>query len=100
MFEQFPFAGRAAFFGPGQYHKLAEFLTSDSLTAQGYFEFEGFTGHLPAKREREHQAWLQISSGCNMVVRLLHRPVHSGREVSGRPPSWSRRWSGWPPTGW
>ena len=33
--------------GPGQVHKLAEFLTRDSLTAQGYFEFEGFTGHLP-----------------------------------------------------
>ena len=43
-------------FGPGQVHKLAEFLTSDSLTAQGYFEFEGFTGHLPTKRAREFQA--------------------------------------------
>src|SRR5215212_5307458 len=51
VFEQFPFVDVA--FGPGQYHKLAEFLTSDSLTAQGYFEFEGFTGHLPATRERE-----------------------------------------------
>ena len=38
VFEQFPFVDVA--FGPGQYHKLAEFLTSDSLTAQGYFEFE------------------------------------------------------------
>ena len=45
VFEQFPFVDVA--FGPGQVHKLAEFLTSDSLTAQGYFEFEGFTGHLP-----------------------------------------------------
>jgi len=63
VFEQFPFVDVA--FGPGQFHKLAEFLTSDSLTAQGYFEFEGFTGHLPAKREREHQAWVQISVGCD-----------------------------------
>ena len=50
VFEQFPFVDVA--FGPGQVHRLAEFLTSDSLTAQGYFEFEGFTGHLPMKRER------------------------------------------------
>src|SRR3954466_14913629 len=37
VFRQFPFVDVA--FGPGQVHKLAEFLTSDSLTAQGYFEF-------------------------------------------------------------
>ena len=56
VFARFPFVDVA--FGPGQVHKLAEFLTSDSLTAQGFFEFEGFTGHLPrAERhvdEREH----------------------------------------------
>ena len=63
VFRQFPFVDVA--FGPGQVHKLAEFLTSDSLTAQGYFEFEGFTGHLPMRRAREHQAWVQISVGCN-----------------------------------
>jgi tRNA-2-methylthio-N6-dimethylallyladenosine synthase len=80
VFEQFPFVDVA--FGPGQYHKLAEFLTSDSLTAQGYFEFEGFTGHLPAKREREHQAWLQISSGCNMSCAYCIVPSTRGREVS------------------
>ena len=51
MFRQFPFVDVA--FGPGQVHKLAEFLTTDSLTAQGFFEFEGFTGHLPAKRARD-----------------------------------------------
>src|SRR3954453_15868881 len=38
VFAQFPFVDVA--FGPGQVHKLAEFLTSDSLTAQGFFEFE------------------------------------------------------------
>src|SRR4029077_3588157 len=51
VFARFPFVDVA--FGPGQVHKLAEFLTSDSLSAQGYFEFEGFTGDLPAKRERD-----------------------------------------------
>jgi tRNA-2-methylthio-N6-dimethylallyladenosine synthase len=80
VFAQFPFVDVA--FGPGQVHKLAEFLTSDSLTAQGFFEFEGFTGHLPAKREREVQAWIQISAGCNMVCSYCIVPSTRGREVS------------------
>src|SRR5680860_1389041 len=50
VFRRFPFVDVA--FGPGQVHRLAEFLTSDSLSAQGYFEFEEFSGHLPARRER------------------------------------------------
>ena len=80
VFELFPFVDVA--FGPGQVHKLAEFLTSDSLTAQGYFEFEGFTGHLPMKREREFQAWVQISVGCNCVCSYCIVPSTRGREVS------------------
>src|SRR3954468_5228434 len=80
VFAQFPFVDVA--FGPGQVHKLAEFLTSDSLTAQGFFEFEGFTGHLPAKRQREVQAWIQISAGCNMVCSYCIVPSTRGREVS------------------
>jgi tRNA-2-methylthio-N6-dimethylallyladenosine synthase len=80
VFARFPFVDVA--FGPGQVHKLAEFLTSDSLTAQGYFEFEGFTGHLPAKRAREFQGWLQISVGCNCVCSYCIVPSTRGREVS------------------
>jgi tRNA-2-methylthio-N6-dimethylallyladenosine synthase len=80
VFARFPFVDVA--FGPGQVHKLAEFLTSDSLTAQGYFEFEGFTGHLPAKRERDFQAWVQISVGCNCVCSYCIVPSTRGREVS------------------
>jgi tRNA-2-methylthio-N6-dimethylallyladenosine synthase len=80
VFELFPFVDVA--FGPGQVHKLAEFLTSDSLTAQGYFEFEGFTGHLPMKRERDFQAWVQISVGCNCVCSYCIVPSTRGREVS------------------
>jgi tRNA-2-methylthio-N6-dimethylallyladenosine synthase len=80
VFRQFPFVDVA--FGPGQVHKLAEFLTSDSLTAQGFFEFEGFTGHLPPKRAREAQAWMQISVGCNMRCAFCIVPSTRGREVS------------------
>jgi tRNA-2-methylthio-N6-dimethylallyladenosine synthase len=80
VFRQFPFVDVA--FGPGQVHKLAEFLTTDSLTAQGFFEFEGFTGHLPAKRAREYQAWMQISVGCNCRCSYCIVPSTRGREVS------------------
>jgi tRNA-2-methylthio-N6-dimethylallyladenosine synthase len=80
VFRQFPFVDVA--FGPGQVHKLAEFLTSDSLSAQGYFEFEGFTGHLPAKRARQFQAWVQISVGCNCRCSYCIVPSTRGREVS------------------
>src|SRR5919202_2677856 len=80
VFRQFPFVDVA--FGPGQVHKLAEFLTSDSLTAQGFFEFEGFTGHLPGKRSREFQAWMQISVGCNCACAYCIVPSTRGREVS------------------
>jgi len=80
VFTRFPFVDVA--FGPGQVHKLAEFLTSDSITAQGFFEFEGFTGHLPAKRTREFQAWVQISVGCNSRCSYCIVPSTRGREVS------------------
>jgi tRNA-2-methylthio-N6-dimethylallyladenosine synthase len=80
VFRRFPFVDVA--FGPGQVHKLAEFLTSDSITAQGFFEFEGFTGRLPEKRAREFQAWVQISVGCNMRCTYCIVPSTRGHEVS------------------
>src|SRR5476649_1723870 len=83
VFARFPFVDVA--FGPGQVHRLAEFLTSDSLSAQGFFEFEGFTGHLPARRERPFQGWLQISVGCNCACSYCIVPSTRGREVSRAP---------------
>ena len=83
VFDRFPFVDVA--FGPGQIGRLAEFLTSDSLTAQGFFEFEDFSGHLPAKRERDFQAWLQISQGCNCACSYCIVPSTRGREESRDP---------------
>jgi tRNA-2-methylthio-N6-dimethylallyladenosine synthase len=84
VFRRFPFVDVA--FGPGQIHRLAEFLNSDSLTAQGYFEFEEFSGDLPARRTRPFQGWLQISQGCNCVCSYCIVPSTRGREQS-RPPA-------------
>jgi tRNA-2-methylthio-N6-dimethylallyladenosine synthase len=83
VFRRFPFVDVA--FGPGQIHKLAEFLNSDSLSAQGYFEFEDFSGHLPSRRERRFQGWLQISQGCNCRCSYCIVPSTRGREVSRDP---------------
>jgi tRNA-2-methylthio-N6-dimethylallyladenosine synthase len=80
VFERFPFVDVA--FGPGQVNRLADFLLSDNLGAQGYFEFETFTGELPAKRMRTVQGWLQISVGCNCRCSYCIVPTTRGREVS------------------
>jgi tRNA-2-methylthio-N6-dimethylallyladenosine synthase len=83
VFQRFPFVDVA--FGPGQIHKLAEFLNSDSLSAQGYFEFEDFSGHLPTRRVREFQGWLQVSQGCNCNCAYCIVPSTRGREISRDP---------------
>ncbi len=82
VFGRFPFVDVA--FGPGQIHKLAEFLTSDSLTAQGYFEFEDFAGHLPSQRQRPFQALAADLAGLQLRLLVLHRPVDA--RARGQPP--------------
>ena len=77
VFEQFPFVDVA--FGPGQVHRLAEFLTSDSLTAQGYFEFEGFTG--PAAAGAGVPGLGPGPVGCNAHA-PLHRAFHRGGSLA------------------
>ncbi|MEX0993666.1 MAG: tRNA (N6-isopentenyl adenosine(37)-C2)-methylthiotransferase MiaB [Solirubrobacterales bacterium] len=83
VFERFPFVDVA--FGPSQIDKLGEFLQADDLSAQGYFEFEGFAGDLPMKRERPYQAWVQVSVGCNCVCSYCIVPSTRGRERSRSP---------------
>ena len=97
VFERFPFVDVA--FGPGQIGRLAEFLASDSLSAQGYFEFEEFSGHLPMRREREFQAWLQISQGCNCRARTASCRRRAGASRAATPTSCSPRPARWSPTG-
>ena len=80
IFADYPFVDVA--FGPGQAGKLAEFLASDSIGAQGYFEFESFTADLPMKAGQGHHAWVQISVGCNCRCSYCIVPTTRGREVS------------------
>lgn len=83
LFEKYPFIDVA--FGPGQIDGLAEFLTSDSIEAQGYFEFNHFSADLPAKRDSTFQAWLQVSQGCNCACSYCIVPSTRGREQSRHP---------------
>ena len=97
VFEQFPFVDVA--FGPGQVHKLAEFLTSDSLTAQGFFEFEGFTGHLPAQaRARRSRAGCRSASAATAAARTASCPRRAGARSPAAGGARRARSERWPPT--
>ena len=68
---------------------LASWATTSAPAAtwpRGHFStFDEFSGHLPLKRERPHQAWLQISMGCNSNCSYCIVPSVRGREHSRRP---------------
>ena len=80
VFERYPFVDVA--FGPGQVDQLGQFLLSDSVQAQGYFEFGGFTGELPMRSKQSASAWMQISVGCNQKCSYCIVPSTRGLEVS------------------
>src|SRR3954447_18716977 len=81
LFERYPFVDLA--FGPGAIHTLEDFIQAGGDIPAGHFStFDRFAGHLPGKRERRHQAWLQISQGCNSKCSYCIVPSVRGREQS------------------
>ena len=81
VFRDFPFVDIA--FGPGEVNRLGELLARERIQAVGAFTFDGrFSGDLPSLRERAHQAWVQISVGCNCVCSYCIVPSVRGRESS------------------
>jgi tRNA-2-methylthio-N6-dimethylallyladenosine synthase len=81
VFRDFPFVDIA--FGPGEVSRLGELVARERIEAVGAFSFDGaFSGSLPSKRERPHQAWVQISVGCNCVCAYCIVPAVRGRERS------------------
>ncbi len=85
VFRDFPFVDIA--FGPGEVNRLGELLARERIQAVGAFTFDGlFSGDLPSLRDRPHQAWVQISVGCNCVCSYCIVPSVRGRE-SSRPPA-------------
>jgi tRNA-2-methylthio-N6-dimethylallyladenosine synthase len=81
VFEQFPFVDIA--FGPGEVTRLGELVARERIQTVGAFSFDGeFSATLPSRRERPHQAWVQISVGCNSVCSYCIVPSVRGRERS------------------
>jgi tRNA-2-methylthio-N6-dimethylallyladenosine synthase len=50
-----------------------------------FAEWTHFAGDLPARRERQFQAWVQVSMGCNSKCAYCIVPAVRGREQSRRP---------------
>jgi tRNA-2-methylthio-N6-dimethylallyladenosine synthase len=85
IFELYP--GVDVAFGPGSIPHLADWLGAGGMgVPRGRFaEWRQFAGDLPARRERQFQAWVQISMGCNSVCSYCIVPAVRGREQSRRP---------------
>ncbi len=85
IFETYPFVDVA--FGPGSIPHLAEWLGAGGIGVErGRFgTHEHFAGHLPERRERSFQAWVQVSMGCNSTCSYCIVPAVRGREQSRRP---------------
>src|SRR4051812_7301255 len=85
IFELYPHVDVA--FGPGSIPHLAEWIgTGGEGVPRGRFaEWRHFASDLPARRERPHQAWVQVSMGCNSKCSYCIVPAVRGREQSRRP---------------
>ena len=56
-----------------------------SQRAPSALDERSFAGQLPRRRERDFQAWVQISMGCNSKCSYCIVPAVRGREQSRRP---------------
>ena len=87
LFGLYPYVDVA--FGPGSIPHLAEWIGAGgegvARSAFGTGEERRFSAGLPMHRERRHQAWVQISMGCNSKCAYCIVPAVRGREVSRRP---------------
>ncbi|MDQ2910164.1 MAG: tRNA (N6-isopentenyl adenosine(37)-C2)-methylthiotransferase MiaB [Actinomycetota bacterium] len=86
LFTLYPYVDVA--FGPGSIPHLGEWLGAGGFgVAPGAFGLDerSFAGRLPMRRERDFQAWVQISMGCNSKCAYCIVPAVRGREQSRRP---------------
>ncbi|MGL6278589.1 MAG: tRNA (N6-isopentenyl adenosine(37)-C2)-methylthiotransferase MiaB [Gaiella sp.] len=85
LFELYPFVDVA--FGPGSIPHFGDWLGAGGVGVdRGRFgTHEHFAGHLPQRRERRFQAWVQVSMGCNSTCSYCIVPAVRGREQSRRP---------------
>jgi tRNA-2-methylthio-N6-dimethylallyladenosine synthase len=85
IFEQYPFVDVA--FGPGSIPHLGDWIEAGGYAVpRGKFgTHEHFAAHMPMRRERRVQAWVQVSMGCNSKCAYCIVPAVRGREQSRRP---------------
>jgi tRNA-2-methylthio-N6-dimethylallyladenosine synthase len=86
LFSLYPYVDVA--FGPGSIPHLGEWIGAGGEgVAPGSFGLDdrAFAARLPMHRERRHQAWVQISMGCNSKCAYCIVPAVRGREASRRP---------------
>jgi tRNA-2-methylthio-N6-dimethylallyladenosine synthase len=86
LFTLYPYVDVA--FGPGSIPHLGEWLgAGGNGVAPGAFGLDerSFAGRLPRRRERDFQAWVQVSMGCNSKCSYCIVPAVRGREQSRRP---------------
>jgi tRNA-2-methylthio-N6-dimethylallyladenosine synthase len=86
LFTLYPYVDVA--FGPGSIPHLGEWLgAGGNGVAPGAFGLDerSFAGRLPRRRERDFQAWVQISMGCNSKCSYCIVPAVRGREQSRQP---------------
>jgi len=85
IFEQYPFVDVA--FGPGSIPHLGQWISAGGFAVErGRFgSHEHFAADLPMFAERRHQAWVQVSMGCNSACAYCIVPRVRGREQSRRP---------------